>query len=116
MKNLIKPLVLLLFAGALSSCEKDQPTNIVDEGAVINPIANFQAIKDPNDAFSYSFKNLSSKYERLEWRFGDDTLSTEDSPSHVYLATGKYQVDLKHFLQLELLPENLLTLTLLLTV
>jgi len=97
MKNLIKPLVLLLFAGGFSSCEKDQPTNIVDEGAVINPIANFQAIKDPNDAFSYSFKNLSSKYERLEWRFGDDTLSTEDSPSHVYLATGKYQVDLKTF-------------------
>jgi hypothetical protein len=97
MKKLFKALVLFLFAGALFSCEKDQPTNIVDEGAVINPIANFQAIKDPNDAFSYSFRNLSSKYERLEWRFGDDTLSTEDSPSHVYLTTGKFQVDLKTF-------------------
>lgn len=97
MKKLFKASVLFLFAGALFSCEKDQPTNITDEGPVINPIANFQVIKDPNDAFSYSFKNLSSKYEKLEWRFGDDTLSTEDSPSHVYLATGKYQVDLKTF-------------------
>jgi hypothetical protein len=97
MKKIFKPLVLLLFAGVLSSCEKDQPTNIVDEGPVVNPLANFEAIQDPSDGFSYSFKNLSSNYTRLEWRFGDDTLSTAASPSHVYLATGKYQVDLKAF-------------------
>lgn len=121
MKKLIKPLVVLLFAGGFSSCEKDQPTNIVDEGAVINPIANFQVIKDPSDAFSFSFKNLSSKHERLEWRFGDDTLSTEDSPSHVYLATGKYQVDLKTFsstgavtrklVDLNIAPDSVATVT-----
>jgi hypothetical protein len=97
MRKLIKPLALLLFAGALSSCEKDRATRIEDEGAVVNPFANFEVVKDPEDGFSYSFKNLSSKYERLEWRFGDDTLSTVASPSHVYLATGKYQVDLKTF-------------------
>jgi hypothetical protein len=97
MKKSLKPLVLLLFAGGLSSCEKDRPTSIVDDGAVINPIANFEVIKDPSDGFSFSFKNLSSKYEKLEWRFGDDTLSTEASPSHVYLSTGKYQVDMKAF-------------------
>ncbi|MEJ7559000.1 MAG: PKD domain-containing protein [Pedobacter sp.] len=97
MRKFIKPVVLLFIAGAFSSCEKDQPTNIVDEGAVVNPFANFEVVKDPNDGFTYSFNNLSSKYERLEWRFGDDTLSTVASPSHVYLATGKYQVDLKTF-------------------
>lgn len=97
MRKFIKPLALLLFAGALSSCEKDQPTNIIDEGPVVNPLANFEVIKDPADGFSYSFKNLSSNYTKLEWRFGDDTLSTATSPSHVYLTTGKYQVDLKAF-------------------
>ena len=97
MKKLFKPLGLLLFAGALASCEKDRPTNIVDEGPVVNPIANFEAVKDPADAFSYSFKNLSNNYTRLEWRFGDDTLSTATSPNHIYSTTGKYQVDLKTF-------------------
>lgn len=97
MKKFIYASIMLLLAGGISSCEKDQATNIVDEGPVINPFANFEIIKDPSDGFSYSFKNLSSKYERLEWRFGDDTLSTVASPSHVYLTTGKYSVDLKTF-------------------
>ncbi|MBC7565584.1 MAG: PKD domain-containing protein [Pedobacter sp.] len=97
MKRFFRPLALLLLAGALFSCEKDRLMSIEDEGPVVNPLANFEVTKDPADGFSYSFKNLSSNYEKLEWRFGDDTLSTLASPSHVYLTTGKFQVDLKAF-------------------
>lgn len=96
MKKLFKPLMLLIFAGVLFSCEKDRPVSIEDTGEVINPFASYDIIKG-DDAFTFQFKNNSKNYTRLEWRFGDDTLSTAENPSHVYLATGKYQVDLKAF-------------------
>ncbi len=96
MKKLVKPLVLLLFAGALASCEKDQPVHIEDTATIVNPFASYDVIKG-DDAFSFEFKNNSKNYSKLEWRFGDDSLSTTENPKHVYLSTGKFQVDLKTF-------------------
>ncbi|WP_316794331.1 PKD domain-containing protein [Pedobacter frigoris] len=96
MKKLFKPLILLLFAGAVASCSKSDKGFAEVEPEIINPLVNYEIIKG-DDPFSFEFKNLSTKYTKLEWRFGDDTLSTEVSPKHVYLRTGKFQVDLKAF-------------------
>ncbi|MGY4384379.1 hypothetical protein ACVWYN_001405 [Pedobacter sp. UYP24] len=96
MKKLVKPLALLFFAGALASCEKDQPVQIEDTGTLVNPFSSYDVIKG-DDAFSFEFKNNSKNYSKLEWRFGDDSLSLLDNPKHVYLSTGKFQVDLKAF-------------------
>ncbi|MHA4894988.1 PKD domain-containing protein [Pedobacter sp. PWIIR3] len=96
MKNLLKPIALLIFAGALVSCEKDRLVSIEDTGVITNPLANYDIVKG-DDAFTFQFKNTSKDYARLEWRFGDDSLSTSVNPSHVYSTTGKYQVDLKAF-------------------
>ncbi|MES2828847.1 MAG: PKD domain-containing protein [Bacteroidota bacterium] len=96
MKKLFKPLILLFFAGAFASCEKDRAVQIEDSGEVVNPLASYEVIKG-DDAFTFQFKNSSKNYSKLEWRFGDDTLSVAENPSHLYLTTGKFQVDLKAF-------------------
>lgn len=54
-------------------------------------------VEQGDDPFTFKFINKSSGFERLEWRFGDDTLSTAEAPTHVYLTTGEYQADLTAF-------------------
>jgi hypothetical protein len=100
MKQLFKPLVFILCAGALASCSK-KVDSVIPDPVVINPISDYTVTPDPNDGFTFKFNNLSKNYTKLEWRFGDDTLNTTESPTHTYLATGdpsaayKYLVDLK---------------------
>jgi hypothetical protein len=105
MKRLFKPLGLLLCMGAIvSSCSK-KVESVPTDLPVINPVSDFTVTPDATDGFTFAFKNLSKNYTKLEWRFGDDTLSTTENPTHTYLSTGSpdvlprfnYQLDLKSF-------------------
>lgn len=87
MKRLLKPIGLILCLGFMASCSKKVETGVVDP-TVINPVADFKIVADSSDAFTFKFENLSKNYKSLQWRFGDDSVSTDDSPSHTYGATS----------------------------
>ena len=93
--KLVKSLLLFCCFAAIISCKKsrDIVVETPDYGAN-RPIADYTIVPG-DDPFTFSFENKSSKYKSLEWRFGDDSLSTEVSPNHVYLSTGEFQVNLK---------------------
>lgn len=89
---------LLFGMGALllASCSKKvEPVQI--DPPINNPIADYTVTPDPNDGFTFKYNNLSKNYDksRIEWRFGDDTLNTTESPTHTFLTTGKFVTDLK---------------------
>ncbi|MES2810772.1 MAG: PKD domain-containing protein, partial [Bacteroidota bacterium] len=90
----IKPLAILLCLATMASCKKASETAVIEQ-PVINPISNFEFKVDPQDAFKYEFKDLSAKYKKLEWRFGDDSISTNPNPTHIFATTGKYMVELR---------------------
>jgi PKD repeat protein len=96
MNKIFKPFLLLAFSAILVSCEKDQV--LVEEIPASEklPLVDYSIIPG-DDPFTFDFENKSSGYEKVEWRFGDDTLTTVVSPSHVFLAPGLYQVDLQAF-------------------
>ncbi|MFD2872499.1 PKD domain-containing protein [Mucilaginibacter ximonensis] len=98
MKKLSNRFGLLFCMGGLvlASCSK-KVTTVTPDPPVINPIADYTVTPDPTDGFTFKFNNLSKNYDKskIEWRFGDDTLNTTESPSHTFLATGKYVTDLK---------------------
>lgn len=96
MKQLFKPLLMLVFAGTVVSCSKSDKVFLEPDPEIINPITDYKIVPT-EDPFTFKFENLSSKYSRLEWRFGDDSLRTDASPTHTYLTTGDFQVDLKAF-------------------
>ncbi|GAB3937834.1 hypothetical protein GCM10028827_43040 [Mucilaginibacter myungsuensis] len=89
-------MALLCCLIAAVSCKKNELDEYV-EPAYDNPITDYEVVPDPNDAFTFTFRNKTTNYGKLEWRFGDDTLKTDTAPTHTYLATGKYTVDLKAF-------------------
>ena len=45
-----------------------------------------------NNPLKVAFTNKSEKAARYGWNFGDGTSSTEENPSHEYLAGGTYKV------------------------
>jgi hypothetical protein len=96
MNKIFKPFLLLALSAILVSCEKDQV--LVEEVPASEklPLVDYSIIPG-DDPFTFNFENKSSGYEKVEWRFGDDTLTTVVSPSHVFLAPGLYQVDLQAF-------------------
>jgi hypothetical protein len=102
MKQFLKPIALLLCLGTVvSSCSKKIEA-LPPDAIVENPVSDFSYTLG-DDGFTYNFKNLSKNYSKIEWRFGDDSVSSVENPSHVYLTTGdpggipkyNYQVDLK---------------------
>jgi hypothetical protein len=93
MKKLLKPLGFLFCLGTIVSCAKQDAT-IVPDSVTINPISDYTITPDATDGFTFKFKSLAKNYTKLEWRFGDDTLKTDTSLNHTYLATGSYLVDL----------------------
>ncbi|MES2428978.1 MAG: PKD domain-containing protein [Bacteroidota bacterium] len=93
MKKLLKPLGFLFCLGTIVSCAKQDAT-IIPDSVTINPISDYTITPDATDGFTFKFKSLSKNYTKLEWRFGDDTLKTDTSINHTYLATGTYLVDL----------------------
>jgi PKD repeat protein len=95
MKRLIKPISFLFVALSIASCSKNkQGVEVVDDTAQ-RPFVDYQIVSDADgDPFSFEFKNNSANYKTLEWRFGDDSLSLDKSPKHVYLRTGIFEVNL----------------------
>lgn len=89
-------MALLFCLAAAVSCKKNEVAAYV-EPTYDMPITDYDIVPDANDAFTYSFKNKTTNYGKLEWRFGDDTLKFDVSPTHTYLTPGKYTVDLKSF-------------------
>ena len=109
MKKRLSPAVLLFLLLIMISCKKQKEIAYV-EPMIDNPITDYEITADPMDAFTFNFKNKSTNFQRLEWRFGDDTLSTENNPVHTFIATGKYLVDLKQLANPMQHPESGLTL------
>ncbi|MGV8878767.1 MAG: DUF5013 domain-containing protein [Sphingobacteriaceae bacterium] len=93
MNRLIIPFVLFFCTAALVSCSKkgDVKVEPVDPE---RPFVDYTIVPG-DDPFTFKFENASKNYEQLEWRFGDDSLSTEVSPEHVYPKTGIFEVNLK---------------------
>src|SRR6185436_16722656 len=58
------------------------------------PIAAFAFNRDCGNKFRIDFRNTSLGATAWSWDFGDGTTSTEQNPSHVYGATGSYDVTL----------------------
>ncbi|MBL4658614.1 MAG: PKD domain-containing protein [Flavobacteriales bacterium] len=54
------------------------------------PTANYSHSVD--SAYNVSFTNSSINASNLTWEFGDDSTSTVENPSHIYLDTGFYSV------------------------
>ncbi|NOU50159.1 S8 family serine peptidase [Pseudoalteromonas sp. JBTF-M23] len=55
------------------------------------PVANFSFSVNGT---TVEFKNSSTDARSYSWQFGDNTSSTQESPSHTYAAAGTYQVTL----------------------
>jgi PKD repeat protein len=121
-KQLMKPAALLLCLAAVVACKKPELEGVITDPVIVNPISDFEVVKDPADPFKFSFKSLSSKYQKMEWRFGDDSLSNEVNPVHIYATSGKYQVDLKtisstgntsrRFYDINIVPDSVMQITL----
>lgn len=94
MKKLFKPLAMFFCVAALVSCAKNEVPVAVDV-TPINPISDYTITPDPEDAFTFKFTSLAKNYTIQEWRFGDDTLKTDEDPIHTYLEPGTYLVDLR---------------------
>jgi PKD repeat protein len=61
----------------------------------ITPTANFTAsATNGNAPLTVKFTDLSKNVVEWNWDFGDGTYSTEQNPTHTYLAAGNYTVNL----------------------
>jgi len=91
MNKIFKPILFLFFAATFVACEKDRviPADSADSGE--RPVVDYEVVAQ-SDPFTFEFKNKSSNYKSIEWRFGDDSLSREVSPTHMYFKDGKYEV------------------------
>jgi hypothetical protein len=125
MKPFLKPFGLL-FCAAIFSCSKQlEPT--LNASSVIIPISDYTVARDPDDIFTFKFTSQAKEYSKLEWRFGDDTLKTEENPTHTYLDTGDpakkftYTADLKtisstdnvshKYIDLAIMPDSVVQMT-----
>lgn len=97
MKKLLKPLALLFCVGFVASCAKNNAVTVPSDEVVKNPLSDFSVTPDSADGFTFHFNSLAKNFTKLEWRMGDDTLTTDTNPSHTYLAPGKYTVDLETY-------------------
>lgn len=93
MNKLFIPLVLFFCTAALVSCSKKDEVK-VEPVEVERPFVDYTIIPG-DDPLTFKFENASTNYKELEWRFGDDSLSTEVSPVHVYPKPGIFEVNLK---------------------
>lgn len=91
MNKIFKPILLFFFASAFIACEKDRVIPIDDIESSERPVVKYDVVAK-DDPFTFEFINKSENYKTIEWRFGDDSLSTELSPTHMYLKDGKYEV------------------------
>lgn len=69
---------------------KDQPVAVPESP---KPLAGFSYKQSgTDDPFSFKFENLSKDFKEIRWEFGDDSTTTEISPSHTFINTGEYRV------------------------
>lgn len=75
--------LFILFVICLSgvSCRKD-------------PAADFSMLGSFKVSDTVYFTNLSSNFKSSSWDFGDGNTSLEESPRHVYVKPGNYQINL----------------------
>lgn len=76
---------LVLFV--VSCSDDDGPTPVA-------ATANFTFVVNPDQSGSVAFTNTSINGKEYSWDFGDGSESTEESPVHVYAASGTYTVEL----------------------
>lgn len=93
MNKFFLPLILLMCTVTIVSCSKKEDV-IIEPVEVKRPFADYD-ISPGDDPFTFKFTNKSSNFKSIEWRFGDDSLSTEVSPTHVYPKPGIFEVNLK---------------------
>lgn len=93
MRKILMPILFFLSVGVLVSCSKDEVSTTPEEKQA-RPLVKYEVVPG-DDPFTFKFENTSSNYAKLEWRFGDDSLSTEVSPTHVFPRNGKFEVTLK---------------------
>ncbi|MHB1177118.1 MAG: DUF5013 domain-containing protein [Daejeonella sp.] len=91
--NKFLSLILLMCTIAMVSCAKTDAV-IIEPVEVKRPFADY-AISPGDDPFTFKFENKSNNYKSIEWRFGDDSLSTDISPTHIFLKPGIFEVNLK---------------------
>jgi PKD repeat protein len=91
MNKILKPILFLFCAVAILACEKDRVVPVENTETGERPVVDYEIVQQ-TDPFTFEFKNKSSNYKTLEWRFGDDSLSREVSPTHMFLRDGRYEV------------------------
>jgi PKD repeat protein len=120
MNRLIKPISFLIVALTIASCSKNKSgVEVIDEDGA-RPFVDYQII-DGDDPFTFDFKNKSTNFKGLQWRFGDDSVAIEDSPKHVYLTTGIFEVSLtangetgataKKLVKINIRPDDVVAIT-----
>ena len=84
--------VVKLYAYDSTSCNKSDSTTFTIT-VVANPVAAFSfSPVPPQENTATQFTNLSLGAITYLWHFGDGDSSTEINPSHLYIATGTYDV------------------------
>lgn len=91
MNKILKPILFLFCAATIVACEKDRVIPVDNTESGERPFVDYEIVPQ-TDPFTFEFKNKSTSYKSLEWRFGDDSLSREASPTHMFLRDGKYEV------------------------
>lgn len=86
--NMAWLVVAMTSLGVFVSCTTDEDD---DPEA---PIASFQKEIDSENFLKVTFTNFSQNAVSYTWDFGDSNTSTEESPVHIYDATGTYTVKL----------------------
>lgn len=120
MNRLIKPISFLIVALSIASCSKNKSgVEVIDEEGA-RPFVDYQIVNG-DDPFTFEFKNKSTNFKSLEWRFGDDSVASVDAPKHVYLTTGLFEVNLKavsetganarKLVKINILPDDVVAIT-----
>lgn len=82
-------MLLALFVGA---CKKEDQVQEPEELLPV-PVAAFSMQQvSADDPFTFRFENESENFNRVDWRFGDDSTSVEESPTHTFLGPGRFRV------------------------
>jgi len=120
MKNLFKPVLFLFFAASITSCSNSD--DVVEEQIVEGkrPFVDFELVPT-DDPFTFDIINKAENYKTLEWRFGDDSLGTDTTSRHTFMATGNYDVTLtaisesgstaKKLVPVKLVPDSIVKIT-----
>ncbi|WP_214225100.1 DUF5013 domain-containing protein [Pedobacter sp. B4-66] len=88
-----KLFILLLSIVIFTSCSKNKDIE-AEPAEQKRPLVDFKLVPG-DDPFTFTFENNSKEYKSLEWRFGDDSVSREVTPTHVFATAGTFEINLK---------------------